>query len=362
MTTIDVQKPTKLAGSQSAGPAYPAFTKLGQVLGKPSGWESYTYTRNSANGPFGCGMIDTWAVGRTDLAYRYYMVTGLDHPAAATDGRIYLAASNNPESGWAYLNSGNSVITAANLNSGGDGDELAAPLFIDYNPHIDRFVIYPHTRSYTGPTGTEQVTVRIITQDFATFTGEGADGGASSVVICGHADHHGYAYGTRIDGRLVLFHRISGIAGMLEGASIAIDQAGSRFVPLPEFTRPGSINPYLANPLDFFIGSHCPFMLAGQWWGVFMVRPAADDAASQRGEQLYIAPLAADCYTITGPPQLAVARGSSGAIDEIACHVPSVLVTDRAVYIYYSAENNTTWDQVIAVAKCSINPDGSYAT
>lgn len=359
MSTIDVQKPTALANTIGAGPRYPVFTKLGQVLAKPSGWVSYTYSRDAADGPFGCGCIDTWAVGRTDLAYRYYMVTGHDHPPSAHEGGIFLAGSNDPESGWTYLNSGNPVIDAADLDSA-DGDELAAPMAIDYNPWIDKFVIYPHTRGYTGPTGTEQVTVRIITSDMATFTGEGADGAASSVVICGYGDHHGYAYPVRVRGELLLYHRQSGSQGMIEGASLAIDRAGSRFIPLPEYTRPSAIQAVLTNSQDMLLGSHQPFCVAGQWWGLFVVRSSADYASDTRADSIYIAPLADDAYTVTGPMIEVVARGSSGAGDEYSVDTPCVLVQSRAIYIYYCGQSATSNQQRIFVARCRINPDGSY--
>lgn len=357
---IDVQKPTRLATTNPTGPRYPAFTKLGQVLGKPSGWTAYTYSRNAADGPFSCGVIDTHAVGRTDLAYRYYLVTGHDHPPGSHDGGIFLAASNDPETGWAFLNSGSVVIDATDLNSGDDGDELAAPNFIDYNAAIDRFVIYPHTRGYTGPTGDEQVTVRIITQDMASWSGDGADG---SVVICGQGGHHGYAYGFRQGGRFYLDHRREGIDGFLESRSESQDADNKYYTPLPEFDRPGSIQCWLPNSQDFAVGAHQSFFLGGQCWGLFNVRPASDAAAGQRGEEIWIAPLDPDDrYTITGPGKKILARGGASAIDEIACHMPCVMVTDRAVYVYYCAERNTTWQQVICVARCRIKPDGSYET
>ena len=121
----------------------------------------------------------------------------------------------------------------------------------------------------------------------------------------------------RIGGALYLDHRIMGIYGMLEGRSMAIDKAGSRFVPLPEFTRPGAIQAVLDDPEDFMIGAHASFMLAGQCWGVYSVRPSADSATATRHESLYIAPLHLDDrYTIIGPPQLCLAPGGSGALDE----------------------------------------------
>jgi hypothetical protein len=334
------------------------------VLGKPSGWVSYTYSLGAANGPFGFGVIDTWSVGRRDLEYRYYAVTGSDHMSGGSPpGALFLAASNHPVTGWAYLNSGNPILDSDDLESG-DGTQLEAALFIDYNPFIDRFVIYPHSEGFTGPTGTEQVTGRIVTADFETWTPEGAAGAASYVVISGQGDHHGYATRVRNESNLILFHRCHGADGLLEGASQAVDKAGSQFLPLDNFKRPGAIQAVLDDPQSLLLGSHVPFKLGGRWWGIYNVRPSAAYSGGTRADSLYLAPLADDVWTITGPPVEIVALGGSGAIDQASINVPDVLVTEKAVYVYYSAIANDSpnWSQVIACARCRIRQDGSYET
>lgn len=345
-------------GTSPQGVPYPSFTKLGQILGKPAGWVEYASSLNAADGPFGFGVIDTHAVGRTDLTYRYYGISSSDHMPNSGAGGLYVAGSNNPAAGWTWLNSGSAVIDATDLQAG-DGDQLEAAFFIDYNPHIDRFVVYPHTEGFSGPTGTEQVTGRIITNDFVTWTPEGVDGDTSYVVISGQGNHHGYGYGTRINGKLLLHHRVFGNGGFLEGASIAIDAAGSEFVPLYEYRRPGAIQVCLDDPEDVLIGAHQPFYFAGQWWGLFNVRTSAGQAAASRDESIYIAPLADDLNTITGPPVQVIAQGGTGAIDEATAHAPCVLIQNNALYIYYSAIDSSN-TQVVAVARCRINTDGSY--
>jgi hypothetical protein len=236
-------------------------------------------------------------------------------------------------------------------------------MFIDYNPHIDRFVIYPHTRDYAGPTGTEQATLRLVTNDFVTYEALGVGGSsASAIVVCGQGNHHGYAYGHRFQGNLLLQHRICGGFGYLEGASIALDDLGSVFLPLPDYTRPSAIQTIFDDPEDVQHGSQLIIMLGGRPWAIIMRRPSADEALQQRGDDIWIAPLADDYRTMTGKPVQIIARGGTGAIDEIAAHVPGALVTQNAVYIYYSAEANTTWAQVIAVARCRIYKDGTYDT
>lgn len=343
--------------ADSAVPApggYPILTKVGtDICPKPDHPDFVSASINAANGPFFFSVFDLNTAKKQDGSAaiasptaRFVAIFSSDHTSG--DGGLWVAWSDSPEGPFA-LASDDPAVDASGVT--GPAEQLEAVRKILWNQSEEKFVVFPHAPNGAG----RQVTYRLTTTDFVTFTTDSGYNGA--VAIDGNdAQHYGYGALDMVGGNLYMTTLLNGFPERMYQRWVAVDAAwiywqrvyGATYlsVPTPFMTLPAT---------SIFMGLEATFFARDQWWGLFVVRTETDASASTtRDDEIYVAPLEADKFTFAGEPIRVIAQEATASLyGSATVHAASSLVADGKTYVYCSAIRTSDYNQAINVYEVS---------